>query len=57
MIGEHGRGGRYHGGGFTSMVPTVQSLVWLADLYGRDGVDISDRDIRERLLSVRLSKR
>jgi len=52
MIGEHGRGGRYHGGGFYEYGADGSKEVWsgLADLYGRDGVDISDRDIKERLL-------
>jgi 3-hydroxyacyl-CoA dehydrogenase/enoyl-CoA hydratase/3-hydroxybutyryl-CoA epimerase len=52
MIGEHGRGGRYHGGGFYEYGADGSKEVWsgLADLYGRDSVDISDRDIKERLL-------
>ena len=52
MIGEHGRGGRYHGGGFYEYGADGSKEVWsgLVDLYGRDGVDISDRDIKERLL-------
>jgi 3-hydroxyacyl-CoA dehydrogenase/enoyl-CoA hydratase/3-hydroxybutyryl-CoA epimerase len=52
MIGEHGRGGRYHGGGFYEYGADGSKEVWsgLSDLYGRDGVDISDRDIKERLL-------
>ncbi len=52
MIGEHGRGGRYHGGGFYEYGADGSKEVWsgLSDLYGRDGVNISDQDIKERLL-------
>ena len=59
MIGEHGRGGRYHGGGFYEYGADGSKEVWsgLSDLYGRDGVDISDRTSRSACSSVRLSRR
>ena len=52
MVGEHGRGGRYHGGGFYEYGADGSKEVWsgLSDLYGREGVEISDQDIKERLL-------
>ena len=52
MISEHGRGGRYHGGGFYEYGEDGSKEVWsgLSDLYGRDDVELSDQDIKERLL-------
>jgi 3-hydroxyacyl-CoA dehydrogenase/enoyl-CoA hydratase/3-hydroxybutyryl-CoA epimerase len=52
MVGEYGRGGRYHGGGFYEYGADGSKEVWsgLSDLYGREGVEISDQDIKERLL-------
>jgi 3-hydroxyacyl-CoA dehydrogenase/enoyl-CoA hydratase/3-hydroxybutyryl-CoA epimerase len=52
MISEHGRGGRHHGGGFYEYGADGSKEVWsgLSDLYGRDDVELSDQDIKERLL-------
>ena len=52
MIGEHGRGGRYHGGGFYEYGADGSKEVWsgLAELYGKEGIEISDKDVKERLL-------
>ena len=52
MIGEHARGGRYHGGGFYEYGADGSKEVWsgLEALYGKEGVEISDQDVKERLL-------
>ena len=52
MIGDHGRGGRYHGGGFYEYGADGSKHVWpgLFDLYGKDDVAITDQDAKDRML-------
>ncbi|MCH1553839.1 MAG: 3-hydroxyacyl-CoA dehydrogenase NAD-binding domain-containing protein [Luminiphilus sp.] len=52
MIGDHGRGGRYHGGGFYEYGADGSKQIWpgLFDLYGKDDVAITDQDTKDRML-------
>ncbi len=52
MIGEHGRGGRYHGGGFYDYAEDGSKALWpgLLDIYFNPSYDISDADVKDRLL-------
>ncbi len=52
MIGEYGRGGRYHGGGFYEYAEDGGKTIWpkLLDLYYNSELDIPDQDIKDRLL-------
>jgi 3-hydroxyacyl-CoA dehydrogenase/enoyl-CoA hydratase/3-hydroxybutyryl-CoA epimerase len=52
MIGDHGRGGRYHGGGFYEYGADGSKHIWpgLFDLYGKDDVAITDHDAKDRML-------
>ena len=52
MIGDHGRGGRYHGGGFYEYGADGSKHIWpgLFDLYGKDDVAITDQDAKDRML-------
>ena len=51
MIGEHQRGGRYHGGGFYDYEKGQRQL-WqpLLDKYYKADVEVSDDDIGDRLM-------
>lgn len=50
MIGEHGRGGRHHGGGYYDY--TAGKVIWpgLVAKYYDQSYQISDQDIKDRLL-------
>lgn len=50
MIGENGRGGRHHGGGYYEY--TDGKTIWpgLVDKYYKESYEISDEDIKDRLL-------
>lgn len=52
MIGEHGRGGRHHGGGFYEYAEDGSKSIWppLLDLYYKPDVDLPQDDIRDRML-------
>ena len=52
MVGEYGRGGRHHGGGFYEYPETGGKTIWpkLYELYYRPEVSISEQDMRDRLL-------
>ncbi len=52
MIGEHQRGGRYHGGGFYQYNDDGSKQIWpeLFDLYYQPEVELGDQDIKDRLL-------
>jgi len=52
MINDHGRGGRYHGGGFYEYANDGSKAIWpgLFDLYYKPEVDVSQADIQDRLL-------
>ena len=52
MIGDYGRGGRYHGGGFYEYGADGSKHIWpgLFDLYGKDDVAITDQDAKDRML-------
>jgi len=52
MIGEHGRGGRHHGGGFYEYAEDGTKAIWppLLDIYYKPDLDISDQDAKDRLL-------
>jgi 3-hydroxyacyl-CoA dehydrogenase / enoyl-CoA hydratase / 3-hydroxybutyryl-CoA epimerase len=52
MIGEHGRGGRHHGGGFYEYAEDGSKAIWppLFDLYYKEGTVIADQDVKDRLL-------
>ena len=52
MVGDYGRGGRYHGGGFYEYVADGSKEVWsgLAELYGATTSPLSDADAKDRLL-------
>ena len=51
MVKEYGRGGRHHGGGFYEYTVNGKHI-WpkLIELYYHPEVDISDEDIKDRLL-------
>ena len=52
MVGDYGRGGRYHGGGFYEYGADGSKEVWsgLAELYGASTSPLSDADAKDRLL-------
>ena len=52
MVGDYGRGGRYHGGGFYEYGADGTKEVWsgLAELYGATASPLSDADAKDRLL-------
>lgn len=52
MIGVHGRGGRYHGGGFYEYADDGSKAIWpaLYEMYYKEGVVVSQQDIKDRLL-------
>lgn len=52
MVAVHNRGGRHHGGGFYEYTDDQGKVVWppLLDLYGKADIDISDQDIKDRIL-------
>ena len=52
MIGEHGRGGRYHGGGFYEYGEGGSRKIWppLLDIYYQPELDIADQDAKDRML-------
>jgi 3-hydroxyacyl-CoA dehydrogenase/enoyl-CoA hydratase/3-hydroxybutyryl-CoA epimerase len=52
MIGEYGRGGRYHGGGFYEYAEDGSKAIWptLLELYYKEDVSIPEQDIKDRLL-------
>jgi len=52
MIGEHGRGGRHHRGGYFEYGADGSKTIWpgLVDKFYREEVTISDEDIKDRLL-------
>ena len=52
MISEHGRGGRYHGGGYYEYHEDGSKNIWpkLYELYFNPNYQISDQDIQDRLM-------
>ncbi|MDO8862855.1 3-hydroxyacyl-CoA dehydrogenase NAD-binding domain-containing protein [Haliea sp. E1-2-M8] len=52
LVGEHGRGGRYHGGGFYEYAADGGKTIWpgLLDLYYQPAVSVPEQDLRDRLL-------
>ena len=52
MIGEHGRGGRYHGGGFYEYGEDGSRKIWpqLLDIYYKPDLAIPDQDAKDRML-------
>ena len=52
MVGEHGRGGRHHGGGFYEYGEDGSKAIWpgLMDLYYDADVSVAEDDIKDRLL-------
>ncbi len=52
MITDNGRGGRYHGGGYYEYHEDGSKNIWpgLYDLYYDPNYDISDQDIKDRLM-------
>ncbi len=52
VVGEHGRGGRYHGGGFYEYAEDGSKTLWpgLRELYYKADHDLEDADIKDRLL-------
>jgi len=52
MVGEHGRGGRHHGGGFYEYGEDGSKAIWpgLFDLYHDGNVTMDESDIKDRLL-------
>ena len=52
MVGEHGRGGRHHGGGFYEYAEDGSKAIWppLFDIYYKPDVKISEQDMKDRLL-------
>ena len=52
MIDEHGRGGRYHGGGFYEYHADGTKEIWptLKELFYKPDFAISDTDVKDRLL-------
>ncbi len=52
LIDDHGRGGRFHGGGFYEYHEDGSKNIWppLYDMYFRDEVSVSEQDIKDRLL-------
>ncbi|WP_160966730.1 3-hydroxyacyl-CoA dehydrogenase NAD-binding domain-containing protein [Pseudomaricurvus sp. HS19] len=50
MVNEFGRGGRHHGGGFFEYGDVKQPWGQLAELYGKEGADLPQADMQDRLL-------
>ena len=52
MIDEHGRGGRYHGGGFYQYHEDGSKEIWsgLYDIFYKPEVSIDDQEVKDRLL-------
>lgn len=52
LIGEHNRGGRYHGGGYFEYADDGSKTIWpgLVEKFYRKDNAISDEDIKDRLL-------
>ncbi len=52
MVGEHGRGGRHHGGGFYEYAADGSKSIWpgLLDLYYQPAASVPEQDMRDRLL-------
>ena len=52
MITDNGRGGRYHGGGYYEYHEDGTKNIWpgLYDLYFNEDYEISDQDIKDRLM-------
>ncbi len=52
MIGDHGRGGRHHGGGFYEYSEDGSKHIWpkLFDLFYKPEVDVPLQDVKDRLL-------
>jgi 3-hydroxyacyl-CoA dehydrogenase/enoyl-CoA hydratase/3-hydroxybutyryl-CoA epimerase len=52
MVGEHGRGGRHHGGGFYEYSEDGSKKIWsgLMDLYYKPDANVAEQDIKDRLL-------
>jgi 3-hydroxyacyl-CoA dehydrogenase/enoyl-CoA hydratase/3-hydroxybutyryl-CoA epimerase len=52
MVGEHGRGGRHHGGGFYEYAEDGSKSIWppLLDIYYKPDTQISEQDMKDRLL-------
>ena len=52
MVGEHGRGGRHHGGGFYEYGEGGSKKIWpgLMDIYYKPDTNLAEQDIKDRLL-------
>ena len=52
LIGEYGRGGRHHGGGFYEYFEDGSKAIWpkLYELYYREDVAIPEQDMKDRML-------
>jgi len=52
MIGDYGRGGRHHGGGFYEYHEDGSKQIWptLYELYHHPEVEMADDDVKDRLL-------
>ena len=52
LVGEHGRGGRYHGGGFYEYSEDGSKSIWpkLYELYYKPEYEITDEDVKDRIL-------
>ena len=52
MVGEHGRGGRHHGGGFYEYDENGSKKIWpgLMELYYKPDAHVAEEDIKDRLL-------
>ena len=52
MVGEHGRDGRHHGGGFYEYGEDGGKKIWsgLMDLYYKADANVAEQDIKDRLL-------
>ena len=52
MVGEHGRGGRHHGGGFYEYGECGSKAIWpgLMDLYFNADASVPEDDMKDRLL-------
>jgi 3-hydroxyacyl-CoA dehydrogenase/enoyl-CoA hydratase/3-hydroxybutyryl-CoA epimerase len=52
MVGEHGRGGRHHGGGFYEYGEDGSKAIWpgLMGLYYNADASVAEDDIKDRLL-------
>ncbi|MBT6352127.1 MAG: 3-hydroxyacyl-CoA dehydrogenase [Halieaceae bacterium] len=52
MVGEYGRGGRHHGGGFYEYGENGSKAIWpgLLELYYKPDTQVVEQDIKDRLL-------